>query len=59
MSNGSGVTDFTDSAISGEIALDLGGGGCLTPNAVKGYMPFLQIQFNYYSLLLYNVYCLL
>lgn len=41
-SNGSGVTDFTDSAISGEIALDRGGGGCLTPNAVNGYMPFLK-----------------
>lgn len=29
-SMGSGVTDFTDSAISGDIALERGGGGCLT-----------------------------
>lgn len=36
VSKGSGVTDFTDSAISGEIALERGGGGCLAPKAVKG-----------------------
>lgn len=33
---GSGVTDFIDSAASGEMALDLVSGGILAPNAVRG-----------------------
>lgn len=33
---GSGVRDFSDSAVSGDIALDLAGGGFFVPKAVKG-----------------------
>lgn len=40
-STGSGVTDLTDSATSGEIARGRGGGGCLALYAVKGYIPNL------------------
>lgn len=36
MSNGSGDADFTDSAVSGEIARGLGVGGCFAENAVSG-----------------------
>lgn len=36
MSIGSGVTDFIDSAVSGDMARGRGGGGCLAANAVKG-----------------------
>ena len=35
-SNGSGDADFTDSAVSGEIARGLGVGGCFAENAVSG-----------------------
>lgn len=36
MSSGSGDADFTDSAVSGEIARGLGVGGCFAENAVRG-----------------------
>lgn len=36
MSRGSGDTDFTDSAVSGEIARGRGVGGCRAENAVSG-----------------------
>lgn len=42
ISKGSGVTDLTDSDISGEIALGRGGGGCFAVNAVNGYIPYLE-----------------
>lgn len=42
MSIGSGVTDFTDSAVSGDMARGRDGGGSLAANAVNGYMPYLQ-----------------
>jgi len=35
-SNGSGDADFTDSAVSGEIARGRGVGGCFAENAVSG-----------------------
>lgn len=35
-STGSGVTDFTDSATSGDIGRGRGGGGCRALNAVSG-----------------------
>lgn len=36
MSNGSGEADFTDSAVSGDIARGLGVGGWRAENAVSG-----------------------
>lgn len=35
-SNGSGDADFTDSAVSGDIARGRGVGGCFAENAVSG-----------------------
>lgn len=35
-SSGSGVTDLTDSAVSGDMARGRGGGGSRAENAVKG-----------------------
>lgn len=42
MSLGSGVTDFTDSAATGDAARDFGYGGFFAANAVKGYIPYLE-----------------
>lgn len=36
MSKGSGDADFTDSAVSGEMARGLGAGGWRAENAVRG-----------------------
>lgn len=41
---GSGVTDFTDSAVSGDMARGLDGGGCFGAKAVSGYIPYLNIK---------------
>lgn len=41
-STGSGVTDFTDSVTSGDIALGRTGGGSFAINAVRGYIPYLS-----------------
>lgn len=38
---GSGVTDLTDSAVSGDIARGRDKGGRFAPNAVNGYIPYL------------------
>lgn len=46
ISIGSGVTDFTDSAVSGDMALDRHGGGCFGAYAVNGYTPYLSGTFE-------------
>lgn len=46
-STGSGVTDFTDSVTSGDIARGRTGGGNFAMNAVNGYIPYLSIQIDY------------
>lgn len=43
---GSGVTDLTDSAVSGDIARGRESGGRFAPNAVSGYIPYLELELN-------------
>lgn len=43
-SMGSGVTDLTDSAVSGDIARGRDRGGRFAPNAVNGYIPYLRME---------------